>query len=997
MLKKSCSKISLRMKATGLSLTITALSLAFVATTGILQIRQQIQVAQGHSADAVAMGVARAAELPLTVGDRAELGRLTASFLRDENILFVAAYGKGEEPLGLAVRDEKAWDSYRRRQTGQCVIGQRTVEASAAKEEFGGDVETDPNAAQASKGGPAAPVNVGRVVVGLSTAPMIRAQREQIRLTIAATILAAVLGGAVLFVTLSAWLRRLQHLAVASVAIAEGDFSQSLSDLHDDEIGNLARAFEEMRQTLQERDRKLQKFTDTLQEQVHQRTQDLETALHAAEEASRTKSLFLANMSHELRTPLNGVIGMVDLLLAAGPNVQQRRYCDVAKTSARALLELINDILDFSKIEAGKLELDSTVFDLHEVIEGVATMFGERASQKKIELVCGVAKEVPPMVNGDPVRVRQVLTNLVSNALKFTEQGEVVISVSVAEETATHALVRFSVKDSGIGIPADRVARLFRSFSQVDASTTRKFGGTGLGLAISQRISEIMGGKIGVDSEEGKGSTFWFTARLEKRDIARPKRRDTQFDPRGLRVLAVDDNTTNREIIRTQLESWSLRADVASSAVQAMQLLRQANAAGDPYRFAILDMHMPDVDGATLARQIKEDPATNGILLISLSSIGDHISPQMMEQLGFSACLTKPAVPSFLYDSIVDCLAADTPRGKRDDWGIPLPAKTLRLDGGVCLLAEDNEINRMVAGELLEQAGAVCEIAVDGREALDKSLAGTFDFILMDCQMPELDGFEATRKLREAEARAGDGIRRVIIALTANAIKGDRELCLAAGMDGYVTKPIDPAELLRTIHELVPAMRSGAKPKTLGAPAAGKPVAIEPNIVAPAGSAMATSTPAAARSQTAPASSTPKVPADGKGLPIDVISLQQRCMGNRKLAAKALNKFDSLVTADIGSLEQSIRDGNAKQLASSAHKIKGAAGNISAEGVRRIAAELEMLGKESQLQTAQQSLEHLCAEVDRFRQYLSVALADLGVSAPAAGEVVVNSQGSRNA
>jgi signal transduction histidine kinase/DNA-binding response OmpR family regulator/HPt (histidine-containing phosphotransfer) domain-containing protein len=1007
MLKKSCSRISLRMKATGLSLTITALALTVVATTGILQIRGQIKAAQERSADAVAMGMARAAELPLTVGDRQELGRLTASFLREENILFVAAYGKGEEPLGLAVRDQSAWDAYRRHQTARCVIGQRTVEGSAVKEEFSADAEADSTTATSQKIAVQEPLAVGRVVVGLSTASMIRAQREQIHLTIGATILAAVLGGTVLFLTLSIWLRRLQHLAAASVAIAEGDFSQSLTDLHDDEIGNLARAFEEMRQTLQERDRKLQKFTDTLQEQVHQRTQDLETALHAAEEASRTKSLFLANMSHELRTPLNGVIGMVDLLLAAGPNVQQRRYCDVAKTSARALLELINDILDFSKIEAGKLELDSTVFDLQELIEGVATMFGERASQKQIELVCGVAKEVPPMVNGDPVRLRQVLTNLVSNALKFTERGEVVISVSVAEQTAEHALVRFNVKDSGIGIPADRVPRLFRSFSQVDASTTRKFGGTGLGLAISQRIAEMMGGKIGVDSEEGKGSTFWVTARLEKRDIARPKRRDTQFDPRGLRVLAVDDNTTNREIIRTQLESWLLRADVASSAKQAMELLHEASSAGDPYRFAILDMHMPEVDGATLARQIKADPATKGVLLISLSSIGDHISPQMMEQLGFSACLTKPAVPSFLYDSIVDCLASDKPRGKRDDWGIPLPVKTLRLDGGVCLLAEDNEINRMVASELLEQAGAVCEIAVDGREALDKALQRKFDFILMDCQMPELDGFEATRKLREAEAAAGDGYRRIVIALTANAIKGDRELCLAAGMDGYVTKPIDPAELLRTIHELVPAMRPGTKAKTVNTAAAPSVTGPERVAVAPGAPAPAAPAPMAfARVPMAstlekdlnpPVASSPAMPVDGKDLPIDVLSLQQRCMGNRKLAAKALSKFETLVTADIASLEQSIRDGSAKSLASTAHKIKGAAGNISAEGVRRIAAELEILGKEARLETAQQSLEHLCAEVDRFRQYLSVALADLGASAPAAGEVVVNTQGARNA
>jgi signal transduction histidine kinase/DNA-binding response OmpR family regulator len=976
MLKKSCSRISLRMKATGLSLVITGLSLALVATTGILQIRAQIELSQSRSADAVAMGLARAAELPLTVGDRTELGRLTASFLRDENILFAAAYGKGSEPMGVAIRDPKAWNSFLNHLPANCVVGERTVEAATGNDEFAADTQLDTSEAQRATANQG-PATVGRVVVGLSTASMIRAQHEQLVRTIHATLGAAAFGGAVLFFALRAWLKRLQSLAAASETIAGGDFSQSLTDLHQDEIGSLARSFEEMRLTLRERDRKLQKFTDTLQEQVQQRTADLETALHAAEEASRTKSLFLANMSHELRTPLNGVIGMVDLLLAAGPNVQQRRYCDVAKTSARALLELINDILDFSKIEAGKLELDSTVFDLQDLIEGVVTMFGERALQKNIELVCGVAKDVPPMVTGDPVRLRQVLTNLVSNAMKFTERGEVVLNVTVADESATHASVKFSVKDSGIGIPADRVSRLFQSFSQVDGSTTRKFGGTGLGLAISQRISELMGGKIGVESIEGQGSTFWFTARLEKQNVARPKRRDTKFDPRGLRVLAVDDNATNLEIIRAQLESWSLRADVASTAATAMELLLEASASGQPYRFAILDMHMPDVDGAALAQQIKANPATSAVLLISLSSIGDHITPQTMEKLGFSACLTKPAVPSFLYDSIVDCLATETPRGKRDDWGIPVPDVSSRIDGTVCLLAEDNEINRMVAGELLEQAGAVCEIAVNGMEAFRKSLQKKYDFILMDCQMPELDGFEATRKLREAEHAAGDGYRRVIIALTANAIKGDRELCLAAGMDGYVTKPIDPAELLRTIRQFVPALRS-------------QPVL---NPVVPEA---ATVEAAPIKIEAAAAAATPAAAPAERERPIDVMALQQRCMGNRKLAAKALSKFETLLAPDIGAIERSIRDGNAKQLASSAHKVKGAAGNISAEGVRRIAAELEMLGKQAQLDTAQQSLEALSAEVARFKEYLAVALADLGVGVPPAGGTIPTTEGLRN-
>jgi two-component system sensor histidine kinase/response regulator len=956
MLRKTNLKLSLRVKATGLSLVITTLSLLLVASTGIYQIRAQIKAEQARSADAVAMGMARAAELSLTVGDRQELARLAASFLRDDNILFVAAYGKGDAPLGLAVRDQNAWSAYRSggANTTHCVVGVRNVVGSAPTDEFAGDVESDPSGIS-SKPAPTAAKAVGRVVVGLSTAPTVLAEMRQIRLTIAATSFAALVGGLVLYFSLSAWLRRLQRLAAASVTMAEGDFDQSVTDLHDDEIGSLARSFEDMRLTLRERDRKLQKFTDTLQEQVKQRTADLETALAAAEEASRTKSLFLANMSHELRTPLNGVIGMVDLMLAAEPNAQQRRYCDVAKNSARSLLELINDILDFSKIEAGKLELDSTVFDLHELIESVATVFGERAEKKNLELVCGMAADIPAMVSGDPVRLRQVLTNLVSNALKFTERGEVVLKAAVQEQTPTHSMVRFSVKDSGIGIPPDRVARLFQSFSQIDASTTRKFGGTGLGLAISQRIAEMMGGQIGVESVEGRGSTFWFTARLETSQLDRPARREIKVDPRGLRVLAVDDNNTNREILRSQLESWSLRASCAGNARQAMQMMRDAARLGDAYRFAILDMHMPETGGAELARWIKADPALRDVILISLSSIGDHVTPQMMEQLGFARCLTKPAVPSFLYDSIVDCLAAETPRGRRDDWGIPQPAPAARLDGALCLLAEDNEINQMVAAELLQQSGAVCEIAADGKQAMERALSKKFDFILMDCQMPEMDGFEATRQIRLAEKEAANGYRRVIIALTANAIKGDRELCLAAGMDGYVTKPIDPAELLRTIVDLVPALRIGGHPSLSAVPVEAKRTVEQP---------VSAGEPATA-------------PPDGRPVPIDIISLEKRCMGNRKLAAKALTKFETIVDADLQMLQQGIRDGDAKSVAASAHKIKGAAGNISAEDVRRIASEQEALGKQDQLVTAQASLEQLQSEVERFRQYLASALADL--------------------
>jgi Amt family ammonium transporter len=421
----------------------------------------------------------------------------------------------------------------------------------------------------------------------------------------------------------------------------------------------------------------------------------------------------------------------------------------------------------------------------------------------------------------------------------------------------------------------------------------------------------------------------------------------------------VDDNQTNREILQSQLCSWSMRADIAADAEQAIGMLNAAHGAGDPYRFAILDMHMPQTDGMQLANSIKNDPRTRDVILISLSSISDHIKKEQMNDHGFAACLTKPVMPSQLYDTIVSSLAAN----ESDRAPVADPASSGdRLDGVRVLLAEDNEVNRMVATELLRLIGCQCTVAVNGQEAVDAAMSSSFDVILMDCQMPILDGFEATRKIRQIESAAGENQHRRIVALTANAIKGDRELCLASGMDEYLTKPIEPKDLLRTIRQMLPGDR-------LAQVDAATPTAPAPEIMGTAPIIPVAETGAVPNSVVQPP-------------PVDLPSLQRRCVNNRKLAAKALRMFDSGIDRDVAALTQGITDRNAKAVASAAHKIKGAASNVSAEFVRETAAELEKLGREDAMDQTQNALDDLTRQIASFRGYLDTAMKELVVPEP---------------